>query len=311
MTEAILHHYDDSSFSEKVRLMLGLKGLAWRSVDIPAYGAKPDYTPLTAGYRRTPALQFGADVYCDTRLIGLELERRVPTPALYPAVNQSRTCALLEVLVSWAENQLFRPLALAVTGEHAARFADAFHADRAALHGKPLPSLAQVAAAARHHRPQFEQQLHWLEGLLGAGETFVLGAQASVADFAIYAGPWFLETVGGHSALLDTLPHTRAWMRRVAAIGHGQRQAMSGAEALAIAAASAPLPCRAIANCALEGVALGEEVLICAFDQRAAARGRLAALDNERITLVHSPLGLGEIATHFPRLGYRIARAHA
>lgn len=309
--EAILHHYDDSSFSEKVRLMLGLKGLAWRSVEIPAYGAKPDYTPLTAGYRRTPALQFGADVYCDTRLIGLELERRVPTPALYPAASEAYSQALLEVLVSWAENQLFRPLAVAITGEHAARFADGFHADRAALHGKPLPSLAQVAAAARHYRPQFELQLHWLEGLLGAGGSFVLGAQVSVADFAIYAAPWFLETVGGHSALLDTLPHTRAWMRRVAATGHGQRQAMSATEALVIAAASPPLPCTTLAHCALDGVALGDEVLVAAFDQRAVARGRLAALDHERITLVHSPRGLGEIATHFPRLGYRIARARA
>ena len=309
--EAILHHYDDSSFSEKVRLMLGLKGLAWFSVEIPAYGAKPDYTPLTAGYRRTPALQFGADVYCDTRLIGLELDRRVPTPALYPLGVEVRSRALLEVLISWAENQLFRPLAVAVTGEHAARFPDAFHADRAALHGKPLPSVAQVAAAARHYRPQFEVQLHWLEGLLSDGQAFVLGGQASVADFAIYAAPWFLEIVGGHSALLDALPRTRAWMRRVAATGHGQRHTMSAAEALAIAAASAPLPCEAVVNCALAGVTLGDEVLVSAFDQRAVARGRLAAIDDERITLVHSPHGLGEIATHFPRLGYRIGLARA
>jgi hypothetical protein len=34
MPEVILHHYSLSSFSEKVRLALGLKGLARRSVDI-------------------------------------------------------------------------------------------------------------------------------------------------------------------------------------------------------------------------------------------------------------------------------------
>ena len=32
MNELILHHYEGSPFSEKVRLVLGLKGLAWRSV---------------------------------------------------------------------------------------------------------------------------------------------------------------------------------------------------------------------------------------------------------------------------------------
>ncbi|NQV20471.1 MAG: glutathione S-transferase N-terminal domain-containing protein, partial [Rhodospirillales bacterium] len=47
MTELILHHYDFSNFSEKVRLVLGLKGLSWQSVQIPATAPKPDYTPLT------------------------------------------------------------------------------------------------------------------------------------------------------------------------------------------------------------------------------------------------------------------------
>lgn len=55
--ELILHHYDFSSYSEKVCLVLGLKELSWRSVDIPPVLPKPDYIPLTGGYRRAPALQ--------------------------------------------------------------------------------------------------------------------------------------------------------------------------------------------------------------------------------------------------------------
>ena len=34
MSEIILHHYGLSPFAEKVRTALGLKGLAWRSVDV-------------------------------------------------------------------------------------------------------------------------------------------------------------------------------------------------------------------------------------------------------------------------------------
>ena len=64
----ILHHYDFSNFSEKVRLVLALKQIGWDSVII-RYLPKPDYLPLTGGYRRTPALQVGSDIYCDTRLI--------------------------------------------------------------------------------------------------------------------------------------------------------------------------------------------------------------------------------------------------
>ena len=309
--DAILHHYDDSSFSEKVRLMLGHKGLAWHSVEIPAHGPKPDYTPLTAGYRRTPALQFGADIYCDTRLIAEELERRVATPSLFAAFDQPRARALQEVLVSWAETQLFRPLALAITGEHAARFSAEFHADRAALHGKPTPNLAAVTAAARHHRPQFEPQLRWLEALLAEGQDFVLGADPGIADFAIYAAPWFLEIVGGPSALLDSLPLTRAWMARVAAVGHGRRQPMSAAAALSMAACSAPLPCAMSDVGAALGVSLGDEVWVSPFDQHTRARGTLAALSDERITLVNRSAALGDIATHFPRLGYRVSAVRA
>ena len=61
----ILHHYDFSNFSEKVRLVFALKEIDWVSVIIPSYLPKPDYLPLTGGYRRAPALQIGSDVYCD------------------------------------------------------------------------------------------------------------------------------------------------------------------------------------------------------------------------------------------------------
>ena len=304
--ELILHHYPDSSFSEKVRLVLGYKQLAWRSVAIPAYGPKPDYTPLTAGYRRTPALQVGADMYCDTRLIVAELERRAPQPALYPAAPQAR--AQVEILVAWAEAQFFRPLALYISGLHAARFPAAFHADRAALHGKPLPTLAQVMAAAQHYLAQVEPQLAWLENLLAAEQDFVLGASVSLADFALYEGPWFLQRIGGTSPLLASLPRTRAWMQRVADIGRGEPCVLAARDALAIAAANAPLPWAASDYRAPEGVHLGDEVMVAPFDQHAPARGVLAYIDADRITLTHHATALGEVAVHFPRLGYRVSR---
>ena len=82
MSELILHHYPMSPFAEKVRLMLGYKQLPWRSVIIPPVMPKPDVVALTGGYRKTPILQIGADVYCDTRCIARELERRHPSPPL-------------------------------------------------------------------------------------------------------------------------------------------------------------------------------------------------------------------------------------
>ncbi len=86
-TDLILHHYDFSNYSEKARLALGYKGLDWASVIIPPVAPKPDLTPLTGGYRRTPVLQIGADIFCDTQLILAELERRKPQPTLFPAAE--------------------------------------------------------------------------------------------------------------------------------------------------------------------------------------------------------------------------------
>ncbi|MCJ9700009.1 glutathione S-transferase N-terminal domain-containing protein [Bradyrhizobium sp. SHOUNA76] len=74
MTELILHHYDFSNYSEKVRVAMGFKSLPWQSVIVPAVMPKPDLTPLTGGYRRAPVLQVGADV----RRVGHDCRQSIP-----------------------------------------------------------------------------------------------------------------------------------------------------------------------------------------------------------------------------------------
>src|ERR1700761_7325687 len=63
MTDLILHQYEISPFSEKVRVALGIKGLAWRACDQPVINPKPEMVRLTGGYRRIPVMQIGADVW--------------------------------------------------------------------------------------------------------------------------------------------------------------------------------------------------------------------------------------------------------
>ena len=81
MTDIVLHHYNESPYAEKVRCLLGYKQLDWRSVTVPMVAPKPDLTALTAGYRKVPVMQIGADVYCDTRLIAEVIEDLAPSPA--------------------------------------------------------------------------------------------------------------------------------------------------------------------------------------------------------------------------------------
>src|SRR4030088_2345104 len=85
--EIIFHHYPTSPFSEKIRLIFGIKKLVWRSVEIPNMMPKPDLVPLTGGYRKTPVMQIGADIICDTQLIARELERRFPAPPIDPTAR--------------------------------------------------------------------------------------------------------------------------------------------------------------------------------------------------------------------------------
>jgi glutathione S-transferase len=103
LSELILHQYATSPFSEKIRAILGAKGLGWRAVEIPSILPKPDVVALTGGYRRTPVLQVGADIYCDTELIARFLDARVPNPPLYPA----RYAAAAVALAQWADATLF------------------------------------------------------------------------------------------------------------------------------------------------------------------------------------------------------------
>ena len=90
MTDLILHHYPQSPFAEKARLLLGFKGLSWHSVMIPPVMPKPDLTALTGGYRRTPVLQVGADIYCTPRLSPAVWNRKSPRRHCSPRAKRPR-----------------------------------------------------------------------------------------------------------------------------------------------------------------------------------------------------------------------------
>jgi glutathione S-transferase len=128
--EIIFHHYWTSPFSEKIRLVFGLKKLKWRSVEIPNMMPKPDLLPLTGGYRKTPVMQIGADIYCDTQIIIRELERRYPEPSLFP-----HGTGLSYGLAFWADRIFFMPTVGVVFGEIGESVPEAFKNDRAAMSG--------------------------------------------------------------------------------------------------------------------------------------------------------------------------------
>src|SRR5580692_10613389 len=182
--QLILHHYPNSPFAEKIRLILGFKGLHWSSVTIPSVMPKPDVIALTGGYRKTPILQIGADIYCDTSLIAEVLEALAPAPTLYPAgrAGASRT------LAQWADSTLFwtavpytlQPAGLAHMFSGAPpEVIKAFAEDRDAYRAN-IPRMRGPEA-----RAAFSLYLERVEEMLGS-QAFILGAQPSIADFSFY-----------------------------------------------------------------------------------------------------------------------------
>lgn len=299
--ELILHHYDFSNYSEKARLALGYKSLTWRGVIIPPVAPKPDLTPLTGGYRRTPVLQVGADVFCDTRLILRELERRRPSPTLYP----EDLAASAEMIAYWAENQLFRPISLYVSGTNMDLLPPNLQADRSAMRGLPRPDAATVQRAAKRNAPLVRAQLPGIEALFADGRAWIAGAQTTVADFSAYHALWFITARSQRLAHeLVPFPRINDWMARMRAFGHGASSPMTPADALHVAAAAKPAAPRTSAPFD-EDPPLGSAVRIRADDYgRDAVEGELVLIDADEIALHRRDPRLGEVVVHFPRLGY-------
>ena len=216
MTELILHHYDASPFSEKVRLLFGLRGLAWRSVIQPTIMPKPELTPLTGGYRRIPVLQAGADVYCDTQVILAEVAARSggPLEGAGWAVNL------------WADRLFFGVTVPIIFGE--IEVPKAFIEDREKLSGRPFDAAA-MKAAGPSARGQFRAALGWLEDQLGDHGPFVGGERPSLGDIAFWLNIWFYGNVLKAQLEQDLAPVPRAsaWRERIAAIGCGTHAEMS------------------------------------------------------------------------------------
>ena len=304
MADLILHHYDLSPFCEKVRLAFGHKGLAWCSVEIPIWPPRPDTVPLTAGYRRAPALQVGADVYCDTLLILREIERRFPAPTLYPA----GTRGLASALGWYAETTLFIPAAKVTTSVIGDGIPPAFVEDRIAFMGEDFGRAASLRELPRN-RQRVHAQLTLLAEILADGRPFLLGEALSAADLAAYHVPWFVAKNGGPEvqAMLPLAP-LRAWMDRVAALGHGHRTEMAAADALAVARASEPAPVGPFRDAA-SGLEAGAAVAILSDAANDPIGGTLAYADAEEIVIRNAHPGLGAIHTHFPRFGYSAVAA--
>ncbi len=301
MTDLILHHFDISPFAEKVKVALGLKGLAWRSVQIPLVMPKPDLTALTGGYRKTPVMQIGADIYCDTRRIAIELETRFGGPELFPGGCMGQALAL----ANWSDMTLFRPGAALSMGTNEGLPEDIL-SDRMAffdfLEPEDLGERLPLSFA------QFRAGLEQMERMLEDGRPWLLGESASWADCGCYTPVWMCRgNIANADELLGPLARLTAWEQRVAALGHGERSDIEADAALAEANASVSTVVPLVLADAWPRLSAGDSVTVYADDYgRDPVSGELLRLSHEEIAIGREDERAGRVTVHFPRAGYRV-----
>jgi glutathione S-transferase len=305
MADLILHHYPNSPFSEKVRIAFGIKQLAWKSVVIPNIMPKPDLMPLTGGYRKTPVLQVGADIYCDTQLIMLEVERRCPKPPLLPVGQEGQARAL----AMWIDRTIFWAAVGVVMGAIGDKLPEAFQKDRSEFAGRSFDP-ARLKAAQPAAREQTYAQLVLAEQILRDGRPFLLGAAPSLADCALYNPVWFLQVrmgMGNAPAPLDRLPKIVEWSERMKAFGNGKPTEMSSTEALEVAKAATPDPAK-VDPADPSGLKAGQKISVTPDDTgKVPVTGTLVGLTSDRVSIIRSDERVGDVAVHFPRAGFIIS----
>jgi glutathione S-transferase len=309
MPEIILHHYPQSPVAEKVRVGLGIKGLAWASVEIPRIPPKPLLMPLTGGYRRTPVMQIGADIYCDSQCILREIERRHPEPTFYPGGADGMAWGVSR----WTDGELFTQIIKLVLGAAGDALPPDFAEDRGRLYlgADWTGALKQANADLPHIAAQIRAQFGWMDQRLATGRRFMLGDAPGLPDALAYYLVWFTRgRWPGGPAFLSEFPALEAWEARVKAIGHGTATEMGAKAALAIAHAAEPATGELADPRDPQRLTPGMPVTVAPDldGGEEAVTGMLHAISRETVAILRDDPQVGRVCVHLPRVGYRVER---
>lgn len=302
MTDIILHHYDLSPFSEKIRLALGLKDLGWSSVKVEAVPPRPLLDALTGGYRRLPVMQVGADIYCDTEVIFRALERIAPEPTLYPDGE-----GLAKALSLWWDRTTWRPAVGILVGHIGEHLPEAFLKDRKENYlGYDISKPAMEPM-----QPIFVQQLasvsEWLTSMLGTRDAYLTGNAPSAADLTCYHSLWLLRANAGAEVIdrqLNLSPAITAWMERIAALKR-EPSCEIDPEAAVDAARDAEPGDGFTGDADPSGLVVGTQVKVTPDDNaKVPVEGEIVAVDAQEIVIARETPEAGRVHVHFPRAGF-------
>lgn len=305
--EIILHNYPQSPVAEKARIAFGIKGLSWRSVEIPRLTPKPMLTKLTGGYRRTPVMQIGADIYCDTQCIIRELEQRHPSPTFFPTAD----AGLMWCLSRWTDGAFFDLAVKVILGSAGDGLPKDFAEDRGRLYlGQDWAAGLKAANAALPHlASQLRAPLHWANDQLSDNRKFLLGETPAAIDAQLYHLIWFLRGRWDRGPVfLSEFTFLERWEKSVADIGHGTMVKMSPEDAILRARAHEPTTVQVTDPGDPQGLKPGMRVKVSPDldGGEQPVEGDVVMANYDTIAVHRTDPNIGNICVHFPRAGYRV-----
>lgn len=303
----ILHNYPQSPVAEKVRVALGIKNLSWHDVEIPRLPPKPMLTALTGGYRRTPVMQIGADMYCDSQCIFRELERRYPAPSFMPTSESG----LMWCISRWTDGAFFDLAVKIVLGSARDALPKDFAEDRGRLYlGEDwADGLRQANAQLPHLVAQIRAPLAWSNEQMADGRKFLLGDNPAAIDAQIYHVVWFLRgRWEGGASMLSEFPHVIRWEQNVRDIGSGVKYPLTAEDALSCARDALPHSDVGVASNDPQGLEVGRPVKVHpdVDGGEQPVEGTVRFADANTIVVERITSDLGHVCVHFPRQGYRV-----
>ena len=304
MSDLILHHYWPSPFAHKIRLALGLVDTSWKSVEIPRVPPKPLLMPLTAGYRRTPVLQNGADIYCDTQNIVRAISELTATSSLLPTRQRGQIMAFTD----WVDGTVFNLAARVILTSALDTAPPEFIQDRGGLYFGPnwtpeglkaqLPGVIRQLAA---HLDSINQGLPDTGGYLTESLSY--------ADVSIAYVAWFIRgrwDVGPE--FLSQFPSIERIERNVHEQSTDRHEELSAESALMTALQAESIAPRGVEAQIGSGLSEGMQVLIRpqAETSDPPIIGRLRYLDRVRVSIDHQDPQVSDVVVHLPVAGYQI-----